>query len=105
MECAASSGYPAEGYMQYARGLALTLSFVNVEAQKEIFGFVPLQGAAQTPVGDLPFSLADSNLAEDPNSGDVPGSGSTSTDSGGSSSGGASGSWWDQFLEWVASLF
>lgn len=38
MQCAASSGKPMEGYLDYARKLELTISLLSPEQQARVFG-------------------------------------------------------------------
>ncbi len=53
-QCAVSSGISADNYHSYAESLARTMSLVSVDAQEDIFGYVPMpSGALATDAEDL----------------------------------------------------
>jgi len=78
-----SSGYPAENYASYSRGLAKTLSLLTAAEQAEVFG----NGGTAAPSGDSGTNSGS------PNSGS------------GSPNSGSGNNWWNGILEYFANLF
>ncbi|HRQ88725.1 MAG TPA: hypothetical protein PLA50_07995 [Bacteroidia bacterium] len=121
IQCAISSGYSAEGFMDYSGGLAKTLSQLSGEQQARVFGFVPSATSgrpsydpnsssspspvvspestapassppAQAPVNETPASNPPAPLNGDGSGPSNPGSNSAGSSGSSSSGSGSSGS-------------